>query len=457
MNPFRGLLDLLTGGRKADKPEGQGGNTGENPVPTLKEILAAVRSMPRPSEARPPMPTPPTAGQMAFSPPASAPPPTSPTPAAQVPPPAPTGPGTASGIGSAANVAQSNADGLGRLRGELQGIAKSHSTPPAPTESRPPLAGPPPAPITVSPPAVNVTAPASPSGSRSAPPPITTPAASGSQDLGRHEGMLSGFVAKLSEVFGNLTANLASLITGLPKDATAAGQGPGNVTPPPAGVPPAPTGTEQQPSGNWRRHGGKGPPDNFNEVKGGDFQPKEPESEKKASKGIFSGFTGLIGTLALAKVTFNKTINAVERFVMGTQEANKELRYYSGELAVAFANLDIQELQQNMRTAQRTGGSGSLLASEIKNLKDEFQPLREMNAIFKNKLAANFVASTAAVTKLATDAAKLTGLVGIAEDIEKNTRDRSRDNREPGVRMAQELASGAWTQIVNNQPLPPIE
>ncbi len=85
----------------------------------------------------------------------------------------------------------------------------------------------------------------------------------------------------------------------------------------------------------------------------------------------------LAGAAVAAGVALLKLPGATERLAASLMESRRHLRLYDGALAATFARLDVQQRLLDIRTAQSTSGSTSMLGSSLENLRNETQWARE--------------------------------------------------------------------------------
>ncbi len=431
MNPFRGLADLIFGSRKTDSaPEG---GASDGPVPVLKDILQVLKEAKPPSEPREPL------SQAAPTIQPSQPEKTGAAELLNGPPPAPAETAARGNFPAPSSEAGDRIRDKVKQAGEDADRINTGNVPPAPVVDVPP------ANVRVSPPVVNV-------------PETKT---EGGKIEPEREGLLGRFVERLKEIFGNLLSGLASLIGGMEKPGDQAKAIPVSDGGFGAGGPPPPTGANApQPDKKANL---------FNKAKntlGGFFHKKSKNVGRDAEAGLAgAGFggaakaAGVVGiVIGVGKALWDVGEKALH-FALGLNEANRNIAMFSGQMAGAMAQLDMAEIQNNIKQAQATGGSGAALADEIRGLKNDFQPLRETIGTLKNTAAKLAVQILRPLADLANFASETLGIKAVAEEIEANTR----NNRatEPTMQQMHDLASGEWMRqpeaMTNRQrPLEPL-
>lgn len=142
--------------------------------------------------------------------------------------------------------------------------------------------------------------------------------------------------------------------------------------------------------------------------------------------GLAAGGAALAGlavnpaTIAIATgVAMVKLPGIVERFGTSLNESQRRLAQYNGALAGMYARLDYQKRQIDRDMARNTSGSATMLGGELGKLREELQPLREMNGTLKNLLMALATQGARATNFLMHLDPRLQGLLWIAEKLER--------------------------------------
>lgn len=97
------------------------------------------------------------------------------------------------------------------------------------------------------------------------------------------------------------------------------------------------------------------------------------ERFKKLGGGIFkTGFAMLSATIAADKIS------------TALFKSRQGLAQFDAGIAGAFAKFELRELQREVAQAQATSGSTEVLGEAVSDLKDEFQPIRELGTNIAN-------------------------------------------------------------------------
>jgi hypothetical protein len=103
-----------------------------------------------------------------------------------------------------------------------------------------------------------------------------------------------------------------------------------------------------------------------------------------AAAGAVGGFVVASAAVGIELISVEKGLQA---FTQGVVDGNEHLRKWNGELAVAQARLEVGDIKREIHTAGATGSTAASAATELNNLKDEFQPLSEGISNVVNLLA----------------------------------------------------------------------
>lgn len=76
----------------------------------------------------------------------------------------------------------------------------------------------------------------------------------------------------------------------------------------------------------------------------------------------------------------------IERWGESLKESQKTLKDWNAQLARTFAESDVREAERKMGSAERTAGSTSDMVESLDNLKDSFQPYRDVGTNISNRL-----------------------------------------------------------------------
>lgn len=476
MNFFRGLLDLIQSmqklGGKTDST-GNAGESGEKTLPTLKDILSAIRSLRSspPRESRPPLPTLPKMlpitpqvkneqGQSPFE--TVQPPPKYPAPTAE------SADRIRSKVDEAGRVADSInaqpatptpsafADALANLKnnppkdlqplnppppvpkGIYQPPPKPQAFPPAPMNFSPPP------PVNVQPPQVTVSTPGQPAPQQA--------------DTGKLAALLASFVDGLRSLVANVKGTGQSQ---QPQQAT--GNRPPLLPAPTQPRPPLPEMPKAiQPSKPTSGKRGEDFLPGQPKAKGGVFSKMKGFLDGKAQAGGMTGkaagaasgamggmagmaakLAGPVGMVIALGTAAAATAKAIFSFADGVNESNRELAKYNGQMANAFAQLDIRNLQRQMRLSQNTGGTGSELAEEMNRFGEDMQGIRETLQTFKNTIGFAGIRALRVGWKLLENSnAVIPVLRRIAALLENEA--RTGDQVPPEVQAIREIATGQW-------------
>lgn len=466
MNFFKGLIDLLnalgkTGGAGNSQDSSSGLPEANN---TLKSILQAVKDLKsRPlllGRNRPADPLPKSMPLLPRQEKSESQQPVFETvqPPANIPPPQPIRP-----------TKESFADAMARFKASppdnLQPI-----NPPPPVPNHPdfdkfkkhePQAVPP-APLNYQPPTVNVPPP-----SVTVNPPGQPQQQSAAPDIGRLAGVVSSFIDGLKNLIGKIRGTQSpvqpppqfnpprtqprSTRQPLPKPESDRGplpKMPERIQPSKPVVP----GNKGQGNLPGNQKAGQGL---FSKMKGffdGTSKAGAGAAGKAAGAagGMMGGLAGaaakLAGPVGLIVSLGSAAAGAAKKlfdFASGVNESNREISKFSGSMASAFAQLDIQDLQRNMRLAQNTQGTGTAVADEMNSLKDDTQAMREMMTTFKNTFALGSLKLLRAANIIIEHLPEIQALRWVAEQIEQNTQPED-GQVTPTQEAIRELGSGRW-------------
>ena len=109
----------------------------------------------------------------------------------------------------------------------------------------------------------------------------------------------------------------------------------------------------------------------------GDKQNKEIEQNTD----IMNRFGG--GVLKAGFAMLGTTI-AADKISTALFKSRQGLAQFDAGIAAAFAKFEIRELQREIAQAQATSGSTEVLGEAVSDLKDEFQPVRELSTNIAN-------------------------------------------------------------------------
>jgi hypothetical protein len=168
-----------------------------------------------------------------------------------------------------------------------------------------------------------------------------------------------------------------------------------------------------------------------------------------AMAGIANPYTALATGVVAATAALVKLPGAAERFSSSLLESRRHLQHYNGTIAIAFARLDYQQRMLDMRTANATAGSTSLVASSLENLRNERQWSREAMTTASNLgtylgvqvgRVANYVLQNLWAVRAGTT---------VLKGIEKVLGGKPNDALNEHMRQ---IASGEWAQPKNRKP-----
>lgn len=127
---------------------------------------------------------------------------------------------------------------------------------------------------------------------------------------------------------------------------------------------------------------------------------------KKFAKAL--GPLGLVVTAAAAPLLIG---NWLRKRAAQDVLANREYAKFSPTMAAAYAQRDFQQLQLDISTARRTGGTGGLLARQANKLQAEWQPWKEMGKDVSNLISSG-------ITTLEVGAFRLIEIIGITKTMQ---------------------------------------
>jgi len=127
---------------------------------------------------------------------------------------------------------------------------------------------------------------------------------------------------------------------------------------------------------------------------------------KKFAKAL--GPLGLVVTAAAAPLLIG---NWLRKRAAQDVLANREYAKFSPTMAAAYAQRDFQQLQLDIATARRTGGTGGLLARQANKLQAEWQPWKEMGKDVSNLISSG-------ITTLEVGAFRLIEIIGITKTMQ---------------------------------------
>lgn len=120
--------------------------------------------------------------------------------------------------------------------------------------------------------------------------------------------------------------------------------------------------------------GGSGPPGGANPPPAGGSQGGSRRFRAAASAARIAGTVA--GLASIATLIGAVVIPALKRFADRTNEANRRLADYNGQLAGSFNRLQIGRFRRDIQTASDTADTGKQLADEINASEAAWQPVR---------------------------------------------------------------------------------
>lgn len=104
------------------------------------------------------------------------------------------------------------------------------------------------------------------------------------------------------------------------------------------------------------------------------------------------GLGGILGITTAFGMKLNDLAKRFEALGAATLESVRHLQRFSPSLARLFAQMEVQERRLGMQFVRGTAGSRGLLGGQLMNLRQEFQPIRELGGTLKNLSSAGLVA-----------------------------------------------------------------
>jgi hypothetical protein len=163
---------------------------------------------------------------------------------------------------------------------------------------------------------------------------------------------------------------------------------------------------------------------------------------------------GAMGGAFLLNAALISVARSLGQFGDSVLETRRNLADYNGTIAMAFANVDFQKLNLDVRRAGDTRGSTAELARAVMDFREAIYPIELLGMRVLN-LAATLTAKVGAVlAALAQVHPTFQLLKMIGEKIEQNTRKKDMEGTLPISRVLHEMARGDFAGP--NQPLPPL-
>jgi len=129
--------------------------------------------------------------------------------------------------------------------------------------------------------------------------------------------------------------------------------------------------------------------------------PGKTEAFSQEGKTLATVFKRMsLGGFALV-FGFKKLLDAVDGLATGILEKQRELAPFSGQIANAFAKLELRTRIIQVKKAEAVGGSTALLADAIGDLREEIAPIRQDFTTLMNLLAVALAKSAQGLAFLA--------------------------------------------------------
>jgi hypothetical protein len=171
---------------------------------------------------------------------------------------------------------------------------------------------------------------------------------------------------------------------------------------------------------------------------------KKNEATKEAASALVK-FVASLGTSITGLVGFAV---AMHKFAEAVTESRRKYAELNGLIGNAFALLDVQKLQMDMRTAQGISGSTAALTKAQGQLAEQEQPIDQMVKSIENLLAITVTRfETTILTGLGT-VLRATGFGKILEKIEEDLRKQMGADSTIAEQMMRDLANGTpWARM----------
>lgn len=198
---------------------------------------------------------------------------------------------------------------------------------------------------------------------------------------------------------------------------------------------------------NRRRRRGKrqGDGEGGEQSKGGEGTGGESSGSQPLVKPVMTVVKGL-SLLAAAAVTATVATHKLSSALL---ESQRGLAKWHGGIAATMAQLNLQRMQLEMRTARHTAGSVQSLGRATMSLNETLQPLKEDFAIIQNMVMTG-------VTRIVDIGLKLAGKIPGVGDLHELIQEWDRKNRkEQGQPLAEVIAKLAWAEYGGRMPRPP--